>query len=261
VKKTDRNYIEESLKMKAIIFFVSVATGLAASQAAHAESKNQSDWFIEARYQDSLYEGNGWKSSEYDTPGSESSQFQTTSSESRDSLTSAGLSVGYDIFDGNTSISIGYENFGSSTWKTGQFTAKDGRVFDSSEYPMTMHNFMIEMTQFYPISENKFIIALAGVGQAVIKTTGFAKTFSGVRFAGQIQDRQVENFTKRLGAGMGFNLSNSVQLIGLLQYSDYGRAETVGHLAGTSAGVTYDAGIVETDVNAVEASIRLRYRF
>ena len=52
-----------------------------------------------------------------------------------------------------------------------------------------------------------------------------------------------------------------MQLIGLLQYSDYGRAETVGHVAGTSAGVTYDAGIVETDVNAVEASIRLRYRF
>ena len=60
---------------------------------------------------------------------------------------------------------------------------------------------------------------------------------------------------------MAFNLSNSVQLIWLLQYSDYRRAETVGHAAGTSVGVTYDAGIVETDVNAVEASIRLRYRF
>ena len=171
------------------------------------------------------------------------------------------MEVGYDIFNGNTSVSIGYENFGLSIRKTDQFTAKDGGVSDSSKHPMTMHNFMIGMTQFYPISENKFIIALAGVGQAVIKTTGFAKTFSGVRFAGQIQDRQVENFTKRLGAGMDFNLNNSVQLIGLLQYSDYGRAETVGHLAGTSVGVTYNAGIVETDVNAIEASIRLRYRF
>jgi opacity protein-like surface antigen len=123
-------------------------------------------------------------------------------------------------------------------WKTGQFSAKDGRVFDSSEYPMTMHNFMIEMTQFYPISENKFIIALAGVSQAVVKTTGFTKTLSGVRVAGQIQDRQVKNVTKRLGAGMAFNLSNSVQLIGLLQYSDYGRAVTVGHVANTSVGVT-----------------------
>ena len=247
--------------MKFQIFFVSSAIGLAASHCVHAESKNQNDWFVEARYQGSLYKGNGWKSSEYDTTGTASSQFQTTSHESRENLTSAGLSIGYNLFDRNTSISIGYENFGSSVWKTGQFTAKDGRVFDSSEYPMTMHNFMIEMTQFYPISENKFIIALAGVSQAVLKTTGFTKTLSGVRVAGQIQDRQVKNVTKRLGAGMAFNLSNSVQLIGLLQYSDYGRAETVGHLAGTSAGVTYDAGIVETDVNAVEASIRLRYRF
>ena len=246
--------------MKVIIFLFSVAMGLAASHSVQAEPKNHNNWFIEARYQGSLYEGNGWKSSEYDTPGTSSSQFQTTSSESRDNLTSAGLSVGYVIFDGNTSISIGYENFGSSTWKTGQFTAKDGRVFDSSEYPMTMHNFMIEMTQFYPIDKTKFLIALAGVGQAIIKTTGYAKTFSGVRYAGQVQDRQVENVTKRLGAGMGLNLNSSVQLIGLLQYSDYGRAETVGHVAGTSVGVTYDAGIVETDVNAVEASIRLRYR-
>ena len=236
-----------------ILFFV--------AWSALAETQDKNSWFIEARYQGSLYEGNGWESSEYDTPGSSSSQFQTTSSESRDKLTSAGLSVGYDIFDGNTSISIGYENFGSSTWKTGQFTAKDGRVFDSSEYPMTMHNFMIEMTQFYPIDETKFLIALAGVGQAIIKTTGYAKTFSGVRYAGQVQDRRVENVTKRLGAGMGLNLNPSVQLIGLLQYSDYGRAETVGHVAGTSVGVTYDSGIVETDVNAIEASIRLRYLF
>ena len=236
-----------------ILFFV--------AWSALAETEHKNSWFIEGRYQGSLYEGNGWESSEYDTPGSSSSQFQTTSSESRDNLTSAGLSVGYDIFDGNTSISIGYENFGSSTWKTGQFTAKDGRVFDSSEYPMTMHNFMIEMTQFYPIDETKFLIALVGVGQAIIKTTGYAKTFSGVRYAGQVQDRRVENVTKRLGAGMGLNLNPSVQLIGLLQYSDYGRAETVGHVAGTSVGVTYDAGIVETVVNAVEASIRLRYRF
>ena len=171
------------------------------------------------------------------------------------------MEVGYDIFNGNTSVSIGYENFGLSIRKTDQFTAKDGGVSDSSKHPMTMHNFMIGMTQFYPISENKFIIALAGAGQAVIETTGFAKIFSSMRFAGRIQDRQVKNFTKRIGAGMGLNLNHSLELIDLLQYSDYGRAGTVGHVAGISVGVACDVGIVETDVNAVEASIRLRYRF
>ena len=65
----------------------------------------------------------------------------------------------------------------------------------------------------------------------------------------------------RLGGGVDVNLTQSLQLIGILQYSDYGKAETVGHNAGTSVGVTYAAGIFETDVNAVEASIRLRYHF
>ena len=67
--------------------------------SALAETQDKNSWFIEARYQGSLFEGNGWKSSEYDTPGSSSTQFQTTSSEQRDSLTSAGLSVGYDIYN------------------------------------------------------------------------------------------------------------------------------------------------------------------
>ena len=103
--------------MKFPIFFVSSAIGLAALHSVQAESKNQKDWFVEARYQGSLYEGNVWKSSEYDTPGATSSQFQTTSHESRDNLTFVGLSIGYNLFDRNTSISIGYENFGSSVWK------------------------------------------------------------------------------------------------------------------------------------------------
>ena len=121
-----------------------------AAWSAFADAKNSNSWFIEGRYQVSLYEGTGWSSSEYDTPGSSSSQIQSASSETRDKLNSAGFAFGYLINGGNTAVGLGYENFGSSVWKTGQFTAKDGRIFDSSEYPMTMRNFMIEVTHTYP---------------------------------------------------------------------------------------------------------------
>jgi opacity protein-like surface antigen len=236
-----------------ILFFV--------AWSALAETQDKNSWFIEGRYQASLYEGTGWSSSEYDTPGSASTQIQSASSESRDKLNSAGFAVGYLINGGNTSIGVGYENFGSSVWKTGQFTAKDGRVFDSSEYPMTMRNFMIEVTHTYPLEKDRFAFALAGIGQAIIKTSGFAKTLSGARVSGQIYDRQVENISARLGGGMGLNLAQSLQLIGVLQYSNYGQSETVGHFAGNNGIRDYDMGIFKTDVNAIEASIRLRYHF
>jgi opacity protein-like surface antigen len=229
--------------------------------SALAETHDKNSWFIEGRYQASLYEGTGWSSSEYDTPGSPSTQIQSASSESRDKLNSAGFAVGYLMNGGNTSIGVGYENFGSSVWKTGQFTAKDGRVFDSSEYPMTMRNFMIEVTHTYPLEKDRFAFALAGIGQAIIKTSGFAKTLSGARVSGQIYDRQVENISARLGGGMGLNLAQSIQLIGVLQYSNYGQSETVGHFAGNNGIRDYDMGIFKTDVNAVEASVRLRYHF
>jgi opacity protein-like surface antigen len=232
-----------------------------AAWSALADTENSNSWFIEGRYQVSLYEGTGWSSSEYDTPGSTSTQIQSATSESRDKLNSAGFAVGYLMNGGNTSIGLAYENFGSSVWKTGQFTAKDGRVFDSSEYPMTMRNFMIEVTHTYPLEEDRFALALAGIGQAVIKTSGFAKTLSSTRVAGQIHDRQVENFSVRLGGGMGVNLTQSLQLIGILQYSNYGQSETVGHYAGNNGVRDYDMGIFKTDANAVEASIRLRYHF
>ena len=228
---------------------------------ARASTNIEKKWFVETRFQKSIIQGSGWSSTEYDTPGSSSTQIQTASSEKRNKVDAAGLSIGYLFREGKTSVSAGYENFGSSSWKTGQFTAKDGRIFDASEYPMKMHNFMIEIAQSYPLNGNGFLFALAGVGQSIIKTKGFSKTLSGVTVSGSIEDRRVENFSKRLGAGAGYNVNSSIQVIGVLQYSDYGIAETVGHTAGNNGIRDYDKGIFETDVNALEASLKLRYLF
>jgi hypothetical protein len=48
-----------------------------AAWSAFADTENSNSWFIEGRYQASVYEGTGWSSSEYDTPGTESSQIQS----------------------------------------------------------------------------------------------------------------------------------------------------------------------------------------
>ena len=51
-----------------ILFFV--------AWSALAETQGKNSWFIEGRYQASVYEGTGWKSAEYDTLGSSTSQIQ-----------------------------------------------------------------------------------------------------------------------------------------------------------------------------------------
>ena len=95
------------------------------------------------------------------------------------------------------------------------------------------------------LERDRFAFARAGIGQAIIKTIGFAKTLSGARVAGQVYDRQVENISARLGGGMSVNLAQSLQLIGVLQYSNYGQSETVGHFElvfRTTAGVARKTG-------------------
>ena len=159
--------------------------------SALADTANSNGWFIEGQLQKSLYEGTDWITSEFDTPGSDSSLHvhDTAKSKSRDKLDSAGVAFGYLFNEQKTALSIAYENFGSSTWESGQYTATDGRVFDNSEYPMNMHAFMLEITHIYPVTESRFLIALAGIGQANIKTSGYAKTLSGIRVAGNVYDR------------------------------------------------------------------------
>ena len=134
---------------------------------------------------------------------------------------------------------------------------RDGRTFDAAVFPMKMQNFMLELTHNYPLNEENFIFALAGVGQSVIKTCNFSKTLNGATASGCLKDYRVENISARLGVGAGTTLGDSLQIIGVLQYSDYGKSETATHYPSATNGW----GFMETCVNAIEASIRLRYYF
>jgi hypothetical protein len=226
--------------------------------AANADTKpnGQGNWFIEGRYQASVYEGAGWNDKEADTPGTSSSKIKSTSTNSRDKLNSTGLSIGHTFNGSRTALGFTYENFGSSVWNTGQYIAFDGRTFDAAEFPMKMQNFMLELTHTYPLEDNNFILALAGFGQSIIKTCNFSKSRGGTA-TGCLRDYRQENISARLGVGAGTQLNQSLQIIGVLQYSDYGKSVTAVGYDPLPVGWSY----FETSVNAIEASIRLRYLF
>ena len=231
-----------------ILFFV--------AWSALAETQDKNSWFIEGRYQASVYEGAGWNDKDTNTPGTASSKITSTSTNSRDKLNSAGLSFGRTFNASRTALSFSYENFGSSVWKTGQYISADGRTFDAAEFPMKMHNFMLELTHSYPLDEDNFLFALAGVGQSVIKTCNYSKSRGGTATL-CARDYRQENISARLGVGAGTQLNQSLQIIGLLQYSDYGKSVTALGYDPLPTGWNY----FETSVNAIEASIRLRYLF
>ena len=223
-----------------------------AAWSAFADNENSNSWFIEGRYQASLYEGNGWKENEVDRGGA-SNNIITASSEKRDRINSSGVAIGRTFLDKKIEISAAYEKFASSTWSTGNFVSQDGRTFDYAYYPMKMHNFMLEASYNHPVNETLSFISLIGLGQAHIKTDGGTKAISGAVASGITQEKRVRNLSKRVGAGLRKSISQYFDVIGLMQYSDYGYAETIC--------CTIDTDTFETEVTAVELSIRLRYHF
>ena len=114
-----------------------------AAWSALADNENSNNWFIEGRYQASLYEGNGWKENEVDLGGA-SSNIITATSEKRNKLNSSGIAIGRTFLDKKVGISLTYEKFASSTWSSGNFASRDGRTFDYARHPIRMHHFMLE---------------------------------------------------------------------------------------------------------------------
>ena len=116
---------------------------------------------------------------------------------------------------------------------------------------MDITNIMVELGYQVPISQNLFAIGLVGVGQAKIKS----KTYSAAGSTGLGTAKEVTNTSARLGIGVGYKLSATTSIIGLVQQSDYGDA-TLNAGAASATNLDFDS-----EVNATEASIRLRVSF
>jgi len=219
---------------------------------ADTQPNVRGNWFVEGRYQKSLYLGNGWTENEVDLGGASNNMISATS-EKRDELNASGLAVGHNFINDKVSLSLAYEKFASSIWSAGNYVSRDGRTFDSAHYPMKMHHFIAEISYNQAISDSTSIVYMGGLGQANIKTDSYTKAISGASATGSIAEKYVRNFSKRIGIGLTNSISTKFDIIGLLQYSDYGDAKT---RCCNETSETFD-----TEVTAIEAGIRLRYHF
>ena len=151
--------------------------------------------------------------------------------------------------NGKVSLSLGYETYGTVKKKYTTATQQNGTVIANVILPMDITNIMIEAGYNMAVTDNIFAVGLIGFGQATIDS----KKYSAGGTAGQGTAKEVQNTSSRFGVGIGYKISDSTSLIGLVQQSSYGEAEV---LTGSS-----NPTIFASKVGATEASIRLRVAF
>lgn len=213
------------------------------AQAENVGSENSvsSSWFVEGRYQKSISESTGI--SDNDTTAA---RIASGTGEKWDNLDSVGIAIGRTFKQGNLGLSLGYESFGTVNKSYTTLTQQNGTVINNVVTPMDIRNFMVEVSYKIPLSDGVFAMGLAGVGNAIIDSKRY--TVGGVIDpAGSA--REVTNTSTRFGVGIGYQINEKTSIIAVAQKSDYGDAEV---LSPTT---------ISTDVNATEASIRLRYSF
>jgi opacity protein-like surface antigen len=213
------------------------------ASSASAETSGASGWFAELRYQNSFSEGATLSDS-----GTGNLNVASTVGTKWKSLDSIGGAVGYQYSNGATAFSLGYDNMGTSTYRATSFTNRAGTTFSNVNLPVETTNLMLELTHKIPINENFYGIAILGVGQAKHNSKPFTAT--GVSNAGVGQSVSVTS--TRFGFGVGYKLSDTVELISAVQMSDYGDAKLRASASTTPT---------KLEVSATEASIRLRYAF
>jgi hypothetical protein len=222
------------------------ATAFATSSYAAGDDAGSDKWFVEGRYQKSISESTGFT----DKDTSDTKVISATG-EKFNNLDSAGVSLGKYFNDGQNSLSIGYESFGTVNKSFATTTQQNGAVGSNVVLPMDITNIMIELGYQVPISQNLFAIGLVGVGQAKINS----KKYSVSGFTGLGTAKKVTNTSTRVGIGVGYKLSATTSIIGLVQKSDYGDATL-------NAGQATDTDLdFDSKVNATEASVRLRVSF
>jgi len=163
-----------------------------------------------------------------------------------------GISVG-KRFE-NLGVSLAYEPASYDYDAAGTVRA-DGSVFTQFTAPVDMDTWMIEVDYSVDMSDSFAFNLMAGIGS----TEFDAGTVSPVEVdnggaGSQATDAVTNSDTSiRFGAGVTVNLSETVALITLLQYTDYGTADVQ---------VTDGQTTVSTfDVEATQLSMRLRFMF
>jgi len=200
---------------------------------------------VEGKYQKSLSETDGFHDADTSAAG-----IVSATGESFDNLDSTGVAIGRHFNDGKASLSLGYETFGTVNKKFVTATARGGGVSNNAVLPMDISNIIFELSYNAPISANMFAIGLIGLGQSTISS----KQFSIGATTGLGIAKEVKNTSSRFGLGLGYNVSEKVQIIALAQSSKYGDSDINTNTAAIPVAFNNKVG-------AIEASIRIRLAF
>ena len=238
-----KNFISLNTLILSVMF-------LSTPHLAFADEQNdggpvQKSWFVEGRYQKSLSETDGF----YDADTT-NARIVSATGESLDNLDSTGVAIGRYFNEGKASLSLGYDKVGTVNKKFVTATAASGAVSNNVVLPMDVSNIMFELSYNVPISADMFAIGLIGLGQSTISS----KQFSIGATTGLGVAKEVKNTSSRFGLGLGYNVSEKVQIIALAQSSKYGDSKVNGGGAATPSFITNKVG-------AIEASILLRLAF
>ena len=238
------------MKRLLITFF----TLLTCAANADTQSNGQGNWFIEGRYQKSLSEASGWK----DNTVGGIYRYSTATGEGWESLNSVGAAIGRRFANQKTSLLLTYEDFGTSDWKADTFT-DDNTLFPytygKTVFPVDISNIMLEVQQEYVLSDDLNFVLVLGAGQSSLESDKYSLTITrGDPSSAVLVGKGISktNTSYRYGGGLLYSLSEKTQLAGVLQKSEYGKAEVWNE--------NID-GKIEFDTYAIEASMRLRYLF
>ena len=209
------------------------------------EEHDKNVWYAELRYTN-IFSADA----SLDDPDTSGSKVISTPGSGAEGSSSMGISLGKQINE-NTGITIAYEK-SDIDYEAGAAVRQDGQVFDYLNSSVDMQVIMIEAEYKKPITEKASWLVFAGLGYTMfdVKDEAMAGSLSNTPFTdGQPSDNS--DTATRIGIGGTYSISDEVELIALVQISNYGKVKQ--HLN--------DGTSVEYDVDGTETALRLRYSF
>ena len=233
------------MNMKSYLIGISV-TGAIAFMPFSVLADWKEGWTGDVRYKYVVSsDGNG---SDTDTS---SNQLVTFNGDAVDGESGFGFAIGKKI--DNIGISLAYERMGVTADLTGSIQA-DGDLQLDTKSDFDIDTWMLEVDYTIAINDSFSGNLLAGIGQSTFdfsaNSTRILRADGSVLNVGDTSDNT--ETTIRLGAGVGYKLSDRATLLTMLQYTDYGTAD-----------LKSDNGAITTglDVETTELSVRVKFNF
>jgi opacity protein-like surface antigen len=166
----------------------------------------------------------------------------------------SGFGIAFGKRFDNVGISLAYEPASYDYDAAGTVQA-DGSVFTQFSAPIDMDTWMLELDYSIDMSDSVAFNLLAGIGSTEFDTgTVSPVSVDNSAPGSQATDAVTNSDTSiRFGAGVTYSFSETVALITLLQYTDYGTA----NMQITDGQTT----VTNFDVEATQLSMRLRFMF